>query len=282
MVVSVLALGCGASAPQLARGLSERTSALLASAPSFYAPASMGRIATGDTAAMAATFEAALAPSARARLRHDPALDLVAAAVAEDFSDQRRKLSPPLAQWLFWRAGSLALYQGFKSGFATMRGSFSAMRAGRADLEDWVRSASRYVNETPSSTLEYGLSRVTEGRVTSEAIVFGWSVFEVQSFLKTYAPGAPLTLALKSRRPLAEIRFLLDHGDAVEAQILAPQPDGSFFVSQVLPSRPGRYLIEIQGPGPSRATLLTVPIYVGVPEPTLPEAALVQDLTTLR
>ena len=275
LLLPALALRCGGAAPEPSHRLSERTSTLLASAPVVYAPGAVGQSATRDSEAIRATFEAALAPEARARLRHDPALDLVAAVAADSFTDQGRPPSRPLLQWMFWRAGSLALYHDWKGGFLRRAGpsrrSAPTMRADLDQLEIWARSAAQHINETPTSTLEYGLARFTEGRVTSEAIVFGWSVFEVPSFSKTYAPGAPLTLALRPRRPLAEIRFLLDRGDAIEEQNLAPQPDGSFFVSQAVPTRPGRYFLEIQGPGPSRATLLTVPIYVGVPEPTAPD-----------
>ena len=54
---------------------------------------------------MADAFEAALEPQARARVRHDPALDLAAAAMAENFSDQGLPTSAALAQWVLWRSG---------------------------------------------------------------------------------------------------------------------------------------------------------------------------------
>ncbi len=264
----VSALHCGAPAPELSRGLSERTLARLAQARPVYAPAATGGAVTADTAALAAAFEGALEPQARVRIRHDPALDLVAAALAENFSDQGRHTSSPLAQWLLWRSGSVALYQTHSGGFVSTRTRASAP----ASLARWTTQAAEYLNAAPGSMMSYGLSRFTAGRVTAETFVVGLAPFEVATFLKTYAPGGPLTLSLKPRVPIRELRFSMDTGDAVEEETLAPRPDGSFFLSRAVPSKPGRYFIEIQGPPPQRATMMTVPLYVGVPEPTTPDA----------
>jgi hypothetical protein len=65
---------------------------------------------------------------------------------------------------------------------------------------------------------------------------------------------------------------LLDRGAAIDETPITPREDGSFVVSSTAPVAPGRYFIEIVGPGPARNTLLWVPIYVGVPEPVAPDA----------
>jgi hypothetical protein len=127
------------------------------------------------------------------------------------------------------------------------------------------------VNAGGGEGLVYGLARFTEGRVTSALVLFGAAPFDVLSFSKVYAPGGPLTLALRPRSRAREIRFLLDTGDSIDEQTLVPRDDGSFFVSRPVPVRPGRYFIEIQGPAPGRATLLFLPIYVGMQEPTAPD-----------
>ncbi len=121
-----------------------------------------------------------------------------------------------------------------------------------ASFEDWARRAADIANTSPGRALSYGLARFTEGKVRAEMIVFGWSALEAPTFPKTYAPGGPLSLALQPRTPLREIRFLLGRDDGVEEQTLQPRPDGSFFVSQVVPTTPGRYFIEVQGPPPRR------------------------------
>jgi hypothetical protein len=266
---------CGPSAPELAHGLSDRTLARLVQAPPVYAPASA---APGtETAATTAAFEGALEPQARVRVRHDPALDLAAAALAENFSDQGRRTSDALAQWLLWKSGSVSLYRGHHGGYVSNRevgGRGHVVGRPGAIIQGWVAKAAEHLNAAPGNMVTYGVARFTEGRVTSEMIVFGTAPFDVAPFSKTYVPGGPLTLALRPRVPLREIRVSLDVGDAVEQQTLAPRADGSFFFSRPAPARPGRYFLEVEGPPPVRNTLLTLPIYVGVPEPTTPDAFL--------
>jgi hypothetical protein len=261
--LSALALRCGPAEPRLSHTLSDRTAAVLARGPQVYAPTAAAAAQGGETEALRVTFESMLDPAVRARLRHDPALDLVADAAAENFSDQGLRTSPALMQWMFWRSGSLALYLDHSGGYTG--------RSRRSQLEDWARTAAEHLNEAPGRFLAYGVARFTAGKITTEEMVVGESCFDAPPLPKAYAPGGPITLALAPRTPLREIRFLLDRGDAVDAQILPPRPDGSFFVSQAAPSKPGRYFIEIQGPGPNRRTLFTIPIYVGVPEPPAPD-----------
>lgn len=264
-------LHCGPAAPEFAHGLSERTMARVARAPAVYAPAGPpGGVQDAESAAMTATFEAALEPQARSRVRHDPALDLVAAALAENFSDQGRDTTGALCQWLFWKSGSVALYHSYSGGYVAKR----ARGHGSSSLEAWTRRAAEALNTTPTGALSYGLSRFTEGRVTAEMIVFGAAPFEVSTLAKTYAPGGPLTLALRPRTPFREIRLSIGSDGAVEEHLLTPREDGSFFFAGPVPSRPGRYFVEVEGPPPARATLMWFPIHVGVPEPTTPDAFL--------
>jgi len=260
----VAALHCGATIPEPARRPSDRTMTLLARAPAFYAPPGSA-ITGGETEAMRATFEAVLEPQARVRVHYEPALDLVAASIAETFSDTGQHPSHPLVQWLFWRSGSPALYESLMGGWAGDR------RRGRLTLEHWARQAAERLNARPGSDLSYGVARFTEGSRTSECVVLGWAPFDVPAFAKTYAPGGPLTLALRPRSPLREILVSIDEGSAVREQTLAPDANGAFFFSSAAPTRPGRHFVEVQGPGPERATLMLVPIYVGAPEPATPD-----------
>jgi hypothetical protein len=236
--------------------------ARLSRSPSVYSPAA-GGADSAETAAMAATLEAALTPEVKARVRREPALDAAAAVLAENFSDHGARTSRALSQWILWRSGSVAQYRAHGGGWAG--------RGGGSTLAGWATRDAEQLNASPEIPLAYGIARFTEGQRVSEEAVIGHAPFEVTTFAKTYAPGGPLTLALRPRAPFEELLFLLDAGDKIEEQALAPQADGSFFVSQSVPTRPGRYFIEIVGPAPRRATLLMVPIYVGVSEPTEPD-----------
>jgi hypothetical protein len=259
-------LRCG-GAPTLAGHLTERTTARLAQAPAVYAPVTPTWAAPAETEALRAAFEASLEPQARARVVHDPALDLAATANAENFSDLGLSPSRPLVQWLLWRSGSVAQFHDIVGGFT---GGQSAR--GHRALQGWTAKAADAINTTGFNTLGYGLTRFTEGRITAQSILFAWAPFDVATFPKTYAPLAPLALTLKPRKPLKEILFLLDRGEAIDERLITPQKDGSFAVSMTAPAAPGRYFIQILGPGPARRTQLWVPIYVGVVEPTAPDA----------
>jgi hypothetical protein len=259
----------------MSRQLSERANARLAQAPTVYAPVVPGAVVTGETGALLAAFDASLDPQGTAWLVHDPALDLAAAVDAENFSDQGLGIDNPLMHWLFWRSGSTALYASRRGGYSRAGRSTRAGTAQPIDhafLRYWVLQAAQLVNTNARGPLGYGLARFSEGRVTSQLILFGWTPFEVASFPKSYAPGAPLTITLKPRRPMSEISFLLDRGAAIDERPITPREDGSFVVSSTAPAAPGRYFIEILDPAPARRTQLWVPIYVGVPEPVAPDA----------
>jgi hypothetical protein len=261
ILAAALCLRCGRLPVDFVHAPTERAYAVLARAPAVYA-AGTAAPASAESEALRASFEAELEPQARARLRHDPALDLVAAANAESFSDTGRPASFALLQWLCWRSGSVALYH-------DRRGGWSGRR--RAGERTWGSTAAEFMNASPGSALSYGVARIAAGKIVAETIVFGWSAFDVQPFSKTYAPGAPFSLVLRPKKPHREVHFMMDRGDTIEDQTLAKQPDGSYFVSTTTPTTPGRYFVEIAGPPPARATHLVVPIYVGVPEPTTPD-----------
>jgi hypothetical protein len=144
--------------------------------------------------------------------------------------------------------------------------------------------AARHAHKAEASILPraYGVARLTEGKVTSQAIVVASAPLDVKSFSKTYAPGAPFSLEVRPRDAFTDLTLFVDNdAGTVDEERLLERPDGAFFVSRAVPSRPGRYFVEIQGTEPSaqvptgeqRAayTLLLVPLYVGVPEPSEPE-----------
>jgi hypothetical protein len=270
-----MALGCSGASPELAGTLSDRAAGVLAHAPDMYAPTGASP-ANPETESLRAQFEGALDLVTRQKIAHDPALDLVAAAVAEETSDHGVAPSRALHQWLFWRSGSTAIFESSNAGWVgrgnSGRRSAGAARAMLGSLDEWAKAAAGHANALPGRGLVYGLSRVTEGRVTSQAVVFGTAVFDTAPLPKTYAPGATLTMRLGPRHPIRDGRFLFDRGAAIDEQPLLAGPDGALTIAYPLPAVPGRYFVQIQGPAPVRRTLLFLPIQVGVPEPTRPDA----------
>jgi hypothetical protein len=271
-LVALAGLHCGHATREVGHRLSDRAQARLANAPVTYAPVA-SEPPSPEAAAIDETFRAALSPFARENLRHEPALDRVAATAAEHYSDTGERPSHALMQWLFWKAGSTDVYRSFHGGWSSGRTSTRRSIGGDADqlkLDHWARTAAEFVQSLPSMRLAYGIARFTEAKTVSQAVVFGWSFFDVPSFPKAYPPGAPVIITLAPRSPLAGIRALLDRGDTVEDHAVVPRPDGAFQITLTAPPAPGRYFVEVQDAG-SRATLLLFPIFVGAADPTAPD-----------
>lgn len=258
------------------RELPAEARALLVKAPEMYAMPDPGGM-SAESSRLRAAFEDALAPEARSMLRHEPALDLVAAVVAETFGDEQQNPTRALTQWLFWKCGSTSLVSYTRTSWAFGKGQV------QEGLDDKAIGYAR--NTKPLLPTSYGVARFTQGTKTSQAVVFGRASLEVSSFQKTYAPGAPLTLRIRPLDASTDFVLSLDTGDGgVTSEPMVKHDDGSFFISRPVPSRPGRYFIEIRARGPQALaadplhpwmrTLLWAPIYVGVPEPVVPDEAL--------
>jgi hypothetical protein len=255
------------------RDLPERARALLASAPPVYAPEAAGAPPSADAQTLRGAFEGALSPEVRGQMRHDPALDLAATMFAETYSETERTPAHALSQWMVYESGSVALAPWFEVSFGG--------RARRHDLDDIAVESARKL-EPSILPRAFGVARFTEGKLTSQAIVVATAPLDVQPFQKSYAPGAPLTLAVRPRDASTGFVFYADGDDgSVVEEPMAPRPDGTLFVSHAVPARPGRYFVEVRAtepvdkaPDPWNPTahpLLLVPIYVGMPEPREPE-----------
>jgi hypothetical protein len=272
LTVVVCLVGCAVPRGGLVRELPAPARALLADAPLMYAPAMAGPPATVETATLVAAFEGALPPEQRATMPRDPALDRAAAVLAESYTETYQNTTHALTQWVLQRSGSVALDASPNVSGGTRRrpdafDEFAAVAAHRLGGSGFPRA--------------FGVARLTEGNITSQAIVVANAPLAVKSFPKTYAPGGVLTLDVRPRAAFTDLVLYADNdAGTVDVQRMEPRPDGRFFVSRTVPSHPGRYFIEIRGTEPAsmnprqRAAdaLLLVPIYVGVPEPSEPEA----------
>lgn len=263
--------GCATSLGRV-RNISSAARAKLANAPSFYHPPAAVR-ASAETQRLRGVFEGALSPGSGALLRREAALDLVAAVIAEMYSDERETPTDALAQWLFWRSGATSTYSRVRVSWA-LRGDTS----GRLDA-DAVEIARGLDPTTPTT---YGVARFSVGRTAAQAIVLGHAPVEVDAFQKAYAPGAPLTLRMRPFDGYTRFVLLVDtEGGGVLEEPMERRADGSFFISRAMPTRPGRYFVEVRAQIPREVaadpdrpwqrTVLWVPLYVGIPEPVSPD-----------
>jgi hypothetical protein len=274
ILVAGLAASCAGHPTVWVRELSAPARALLADAPPFYAPEGPGAPPTAEAAALGAIFEGALHSEVRSAMRHDPALDRAAQVIAENYSESGESMAMALTQWVTYRTGSV--------GYAPIHNVGFSYRGRSRPLDGF---ATEFAGKLKASRFPraYGVARFTEGKVVSQAIVLATEALEVKSFQKSYAPGAPLSLEIRPRDASTDFTFFADaDGGAVVEERMQPRPDGTFFVSYPVPTQPGQYFIEVRATEPralapdpehpSTGTLLLLPIYVGVPEPTEPEA----------
>jgi hypothetical protein len=217
-----------------------------------------------------ATFENAVPAAARASLRHEPALDLVARVIADMQSAEQQPPSQALLEWLFWRAGAVSR----PARVETM----VAQGVDDLDLQTTDHAGRLQASVYPES---FGLARSSRGRPV-QVVVMGRHPLDVEALSKTYAPGAPITLKVRPLDTFNELALAADdEGGGVAGERLAAGADGAFTVTRKAPARPGRYFLEITGldartlsqmpENPWRRTLFWVPVYVGVPEATAPD-----------
>lgn len=270
--------GCAASKANLppVRQLPADAAALLPNAPDTYAPESLRlQGIDGDESLRAAqAFDRGLSKDIRTNVRHDPALDLVAALVAETVNTDERLPATSLTQWLFWKSG----------GTSTYSGTITALASGPGAREFLDQSSSKSARGLTAEPIprSYGAARTLHGQVWTQVIVLGRSPLAVSRIKKRYAPGETLTLSGRPHDAFSDLAFYIDTGpNEVHEEPLTAGADGSVSVSYPVPTRPGRYFIEITGVEPKqkaadpdnpwRVRLLWLPIYVGIPEPSTPD-----------
>jgi hypothetical protein len=267
-VVLALVAGCAPAPPSLVRSPSQAALARLGPISATYG-AFVAPLADPVNARAREVFEGALSPAARASVAHDPALDRVAAVYAETVSDDRRDIVGPVVTWLTWRAGSTSMYFAAQGRWARGKGALTTLD------QELVRIAQQLGGEAPRA---YGVARFTAGSMAWQAVVFGRRPHaEVRLLRKMYAPGEPIAVRIAPRPEHTGLVMLLSReSEAVAEHRMTAEPDGTFSAAPPAPSRPGRYFVEIVGTPASGSwrTLLWVPIFVAIPEPTAPDEVL--------
>lgn len=257
------------------REVTSAAASLLASAPSVVGPDASKVPSTPADERVRATFEGAMPPAAKATLKHEPALDLVARVAADMVSSERQPPSAAITEWLFWRAG------------ATSRFSRLAVMVSEG-VDDLDLQTADHAGRLQASVYPeaFGIARSSRGRA-AQVIVYGRRLVDVDPMPKSYAPGAPITLRARPLDAFAELSLLADEGgDAVAEERMAPADGGAFTITRAAPKTPGRYFLEITGldartlastpENPWRRTLFLAPIYVGVPESREPDAFMIE------
>jgi uncharacterized protein YkwD len=270
-LASILAASaCAAPRVGPAHDVSPKVASRLAAAPATYAPDAAQVPAANESARLRANFESGLLPAAKGSLAHEPALDTVAAVIADMVSGEQQAPSQALVTWLFWRAGAVSELARVEAMTTT-------------GVDDLDLQTADFAGKVQASVYPeaFGIARSSRGK-PAQAIVFGRRMVAVDPFPKSYATGAPITLKVKPLDAFTELRLSADDeaGGVVEVKGQTAA-DGSFTVTHKAPAKPGRYFLEVSGldarttaampENPWRRSLLWVPIYVGVPEPAAPD-----------
>lgn len=271
VLVSLLAfvVSCGGATPQAAaplRDLTKSSEALLQMAPNAYgaqAPVDFGADDRGSAAARA-EFEAAT----KGAVVHEPSLDLVAAVVGRLYAETGGTPALSLTYWLYWKCG----YAGppGSSNVLVVQGGME--QAYQQHMQQILASIPR----TGKTPLAYGLVRLAIPGGSFQAIAYGAHALTTPALSKSQAAGSTLpvtgTLPPGFSDPMMYIET--DSGDPVEVPMTL-SPDGKIAGTAPIPSKPGRYFLQVKASDPRSApgeaawnrSVFWAPIYVGVPEP---------------
>lgn len=275
LALALLSTGCLQRATRPVRELPKQASAHVEQPVVDFRSTSAG--AVGDVnAPLRAQFEQFLPADARPHLRYEPRLDAVAKVLGETFVVTGQPPVAALSQWLLWKAGVV----GDLRGSYVLSGESSSERAFDAPLAVW---ASR-VKPDAERPLAYSLVRF-DGSFgdTIQVLVAVSDDVELSTLAKAVHAGDELTLTGRFRTPLSSAVVFVDDDDARVRQLpLTVKPDGSFSTTVKAATTPGRRFVELayvpvpDAPGvqPWRHSAALIPLYVDVPEPTQPDAAI--------
>ncbi|MEW5847889.1 MAG: hypothetical protein AB2A00_03705 [Myxococcota bacterium] len=225
----------------------------------------------------ARVFEAALPAHARNRVRHHPYLDWVAQVTALTWDQEKRLPAQSMNAWLRWKFGIPAV------GSSSSVRRVGAARAAYLFQEELHRIAAELPDD--GSALAFGVARVHETRDHyTQALVIVEEKTVLAPLAKEYQPGQTLHLQGRFTKQLHNVWLYLDQPDfKVLRRPIRPATDGSFALDVPLPTVPGRYLLEIDatevgsggdGTADAERPQLLIPVYVGMAEPTVPDASI--------
>jgi len=274
---SLLLFGCAGSAQNAApraplRELPASAASLLSLAPPIYGASALPGPIPGDTgsAAAQATFASAVPGGADGSLKHDAALDLVAAILAQSYAERQQTPVDSLVSWLFWRAGATSMPARYDV-LAADEGTPSTV------FDQRLAEVASMVSTKPIP-LAYGVTRMTWSGITIQAVVIGRRAIDVSPMSKSFAPGSTVTLEGRLGVPYSDPKLYVDEPkESVRVEALTLGEGGTVKATLQVPNEPGRYFIELLGAEPRNNpsdppwhhTLLWLPIYVGVAEPSL-------------
>ncbi len=290
VLITVLgALGCGPPPARPARDVPSDGMDLVENVPDNYAEETDEKKSLSYEQ-LRNTFEGALSPSARAVLRHDPRLDHVAGLIAFPYVRHNEIPVSSLIQWYFWKHGCVDHF----AGYATW-GAAGAGANGDLDQKLTTYASTEIAGKEP---LSYGIARFksNDSPWWGQAVIFGRRPVQLQPLPKVYKPGQQINIELRLRDEYAEPRLYMDEpGGGVTEQTVPevkptdkegsdvpPSSNPTYRISVAAPSKPGRYFIEITAReplhlatdpnNPWRRSVLWVPIYVGIREPSSPDS----------
>jgi hypothetical protein len=231
--------------------------------------------AGADNPALRRAYEDQVSASVRATMKHDPALDIVAQVLATIYLRTRQVPAVSLEQWLFWRCGATEIPAGFDILAFYGDDPGPALDKRLADV-----AAQHRPRPVPVS---YGLVRVAfSAEITVQALVLASRPVEVPAFKKSFEPGQEMQIAVRPTLAYTDLTLFADAGGGdVRVVPMTSGDDGSRWAKVTLPAQPGRYFVEVvavepvEGAAdpehPWRNSLLLLPVYVGIPEPTEPD-----------
>lgn len=265
LLVALLA-ACGPAAPPKApvRELPTDAGALLTMAPARYgdpAPLDFGPSDRGTKDAHA-KFQALT----KGAVVHEPALDLVAAVLGRTFADEGQSPVYSLTQWIYWKCGAVSV-----PGPANVLGVGPGLEG--AFEQHLAEVAGNLPREL--GPLSYGLVRIAATGGTVQAIAIGFRALDLAPISKQQPPGGALALDAKVLGGFKDPVVYFETESADPAEVPMTVTEGRATATLQLPSKPGRYFLQIKGTEPPRAegaepwnkSLFWAPVYVGVAEP---------------
>jgi hypothetical protein len=278
ILVLLAVAGCGAeqrprAATAPAREIPADVGSMLAKSRPQYGGAVV--TAGADQPALRRAYEDRVPEAVRATIKHDPALDLVAQVLAAIYLRTRQVPAVSLEQWLFWRCGATTIPAGFD--ILAFYGDDPTPSLDQRLAQVAEQQRTRHV------PISYGLVRVAfSDTITVQALVLARRPVEVPAFKKSFEPGQEIEVAVRPTLGYTDLTLFADAGGGdVRVVPMTAGDDQSHWAKVVLPSQPGRYFVEVVGVEPVvgaadpdhpwRNSLLLLPVYVGVPEPTEPD-----------
>lgn len=227
------------------------------------------------SARLARNFKGALDKRAHPHFEHDPALDVLATAHLYAYVQSGAFPAHSLSTWLMWKLG--------------VAGDYIAGNAW-AGSGDGVKTALTGALKETARALElfrynyaFGVARVEVGNTVAQSFVIVRKDVRITNFKKLYEPGEEMLIRGRIRVPFKDPTLYMDLDETeVYRQPMEATDDGKFAIRLPAPTEPGRHFIEILTEDPDAKEedeedeywnhgLLMVPIYVGVPEPSLPD-----------